>query len=118
MNIDAIYAWCLLAGFIPFVAIVVILVHYGLWRVRLLRSEQSGRKRSRLHSHCLALGMAFLQIMRVFYQPSVVYLLEAKQDDDAEEDDRGDPEAVAKQLNRQLKRIRRGEVVERIVLRL
>jgi hypothetical protein len=118
MNIDAIYAWCILAGFVPFLATVVILVHYGLWRVHLLRTKQSGRKRSRLHSYCLALGMAFLQIMRVFYEPSVAYLLEAKQDEDVDEDDQGDPETVTKQLNRQLKRIRRGELVERLVLRL
>jgi len=62
--------------------------------------------------------MAFLQFVRVFYQPSVAYLLDAKQDEDVDEDDQGDPETVAKQLNRQLKRIRRGEVVDRLVLRL
>lgn len=63
--------------------------------------------------------MAFLQLVREFYQPGAVYLLEAKQDEEAEEeDDAGDPENLKKQLNRQLKRIRRGLPVERLVLRL
>ena len=116
MHVDTIYAWCALAGFFPFVAIVVILIHYGLWRVHLRRSRQPGGKRSRLYPYCLALGMAFLQFVRVFYQPSIAYLLEVKQDD--EEDDKGEPETSERQLNRQLKRIRRGEVVDRLVLRL
>jgi hypothetical protein len=42
----------------------------------------------------------------------------AREKADVEEDDEGDPETPAKQLSRQLKRIRRGEVVERLVLRL
>jgi len=62
--------------------------------------------------------MAFLQLVREFYQPGAVYLLEAKQDEEAELDDAGDPENLKKQLNRQLKRIRRGLPVERLVLRL
>jgi hypothetical protein len=48
----------------------------------------------------------------------VDYVLEAKQDEDAEEDDKGDPESLTKQLDRQLKRIRRGEPIDRLVLRL
>ena len=64
------------------------------------------------------MGMAFLQVMRLFYQPTVAYVLEAKQDEDADEEDEGDPESLKKQLNRQLKRIRRGEPVDRLVLRL
>ena len=64
------------------------------------------------------MGMAFLQVMRLFYQPTVAYVLEAKQDEDADEEDEGDPESLKKQLNRQLKRIRRSEPVDRLVLRL
>jgi hypothetical protein len=62
--------------------------------------------------------MAFLQFVQFFYQQNVAYLLEAKQDEDADEDDSGDPETHAKQLHRQLRRIRRGEPVDRLVLRL
>ena len=38
MNIDSISAWCIFAGYIPFLAIIVILLHYSLrrflWRLR------------------------------------------------------------------------------------
>ena len=119
MNIDAISAWCIYAGSIPFLAIVVMVVHYCLMRLRLRRrSKQTGRKRSRIYSCCLAMGMGFLQVMWLFYQPSVACLLEEKQNEDADEDDNGDPEGLKKQLSRQLKRIRRGEPVDRLVLRL
>jgi hypothetical protein len=118
MNIDAIYAWCILAGFIPFVAIVVTLIHFCYWRLRLRRRAKPGRKHSRLYAGCLAMGMAFLQVMWLLYRPSVAYLLEEKQNEDADEDDQGDPEGLTKQLNRQLRRIRRGEPVDRLVLRL
>jgi hypothetical protein len=118
MNINAIYAWCFLAGLLPFLAMVATLAHYCLWRVVLRRGKNSARIRSRVYPICLALGMAFLQLVREFYQPGAVYLLEAKQDEEAELDDAGDPENLKKQLNRQLKRIRRGLPVERLVLRL
>jgi hypothetical protein len=56
--------------------------------------------------------------MQVFHRPSVAHALEMKQDEDADEDDEGDPENLKKQLSRQYKRIRRGEPVEKLVLRL
>ncbi|MGA2887423.1 MAG: hypothetical protein ABSE51_05175 [Terracidiphilus sp.] len=118
MNVDAIYAWCILAGFIPFLAIVLILVHYCFWRLRLREISRPRRKRSRLYSFALALGMAFLQVMRLFYPSSVACILKVQEDEDADEDEDGDPEDLKKQLDRQLKRIRRGEPVERLVLRL
>jgi hypothetical protein len=64
------------------------------------------------------MGMAFLQVMWLFYRPSASCILRAQEDEDADEDDEGDPENLKKQLNRQYKRIRRGEPVDRLVLRL
>jgi len=61
--------------------------------------------------------MAFL-FVQVFYRPAVDNVIEVKQDEDADEDDEGDPENQKKQLDRQLKRIRRGEPLDRLVLRL
>jgi hypothetical protein len=61
--------------------------------------------------------MAFL-FLQVFHRPSVAHVLEEKQKEDAEENDEGDPENLKKQIDRQLKKIRRGEPVERLVLRL
>jgi hypothetical protein len=59
-----------------------------------------------------------LLFAQMFYRPTVSYVLEARQDEDADEDDQGDPESREKHLNRQLKRIRRGEQVDDLVLRL
>jgi hypothetical protein len=64
------------------------------------------------------MGMALLQVMWLFYRPSVACVLKVQEDEDADEDDEGDPENLKKQLSRQLKRIRRGEPVDRLVLRL
>lgn len=54
----------------------------------------------------------------LFYRPSVEYAVETAQVEHVDEDDDGDPETKAKALNRQLKRIRRGEKVESLVVRL
>jgi hypothetical protein len=121
MNIHAIYAWCILAGFVPALAIVVSLVHYVLWRPRLRQRKSAGNRRSRLHPYCLALAMGFLQLVREFYQPNLVHLVESMQDEDADEDDSGDPETPEgrlKHFHRQLKRIRRGDPIDRLVLRI
>jgi hypothetical protein len=118
MNFDAIYAWLIFVGFIPFLIVMMSLLHFGLWRIRLRRGTKRGVNRSRIYSCCLGLGMAFLQVMWLFYRPSAAYILRVQEDEDADEDDEGDPENLKKQLNRQYKRIRRGEPVDRLVLRL
>ncbi|MGB8260552.1 MAG: hypothetical protein WCE75_09380 [Terracidiphilus sp.] len=116
MSANAIYAWCIFAGMLPFLSIVVIVVHYCLFGVR-RPGGVGGRRRFAFGSARFVLGMAF-QFLQVLYQPSVAYAVEAKLDDKADEDDTGDPESLKKQLSRQLRRIRRGERVERLVLRL
>jgi hypothetical protein len=117
MGVDALYlCWIFLLN-APYVAIGLILAHYlwrrGAWR----RGRRLGRERLGYYPSAFAFGLA-LQFVQVFYRPSVDYVLEAKQEEAAEEDDEGDQETAAKQLSRQLKRIRRGERVERLVVRL
>jgi len=63
------------------------------------------------------MGLALL-FMQMFYRPAVSNVIEVIEHEDADEDDQGDPESLAKQLHRQLKRIRRGEPVGDLVLRL
>lgn len=117
MNIDAVYGWCMYALALPFVAIVLILIHYSLRRALFRRRKRLGKGRRGFYPSACALGLAF-QFMQVFTRPSVAYVLEEKQKQEAEEDDEGDPETLQKQLSRQLKRIRRGEPVDRLVLRM
>jgi hypothetical protein len=117
MSIETISAWCIFAGFIPFLAIIVILLHYFLRRSLWRRGKRLGRSSLGYYPTSFALGMA-LQFMQVYWRPSVEYVLEEKQREDADEDDEGDPENLKKQLDRQLKKIRRGEPVDRLVLRI
>lgn len=121
MRLDALFAWFILAGFVSFLAVVVVFGYYCLARVLLRSRQRAGRRVSRLSGFGLALGLAFMQLVRVFYQPGLANVLEVKLDEDADEDDSGDPESPEARLrhfHRQLKRIRRGERVDRLVLRM
>jgi hypothetical protein len=116
MNIEAFYGWCMFAGCLPFLAIAVIVVHFFVLRWRGGLRKRRGRGIG-FYPSVFALGTA-LQFMQIFWQPEVEYVVEAKLEEDVDEDESGDPETLSKQLGRQLRRIRRGEPVERLVLRL
>jgi hypothetical protein len=117
MHFDVLYVLGVLCFSAPALAIVVILAHYQLRRVRYRRNSRQGRKKLGYYPSLFALGLA-LQFIQVYWRPSVAYVMEAKQDEDADEDDNGDPETLFKQLSRQLRRIRRGESLDHLVLRL
>ncbi len=101
----------------PFLAIGAILVYYCFLRVRWQLNQRLGRKNPGFCPSSSALGIALL-FLQVLYRPSVANVVEIKQEEDADEDDEGDPENLKKQLDRQLKKIRRGEPVDRLVFRL
>ena len=120
MRLDALYAWLMLAGFVSFAAVALIFGYFCLSRVLLRRRQRAGRRRSRFSGYGLAFGLAFLQFVRTFYQPDLAYIIEVKQEEDADEGDSGDPETPAGRLrhfHRQLRRIRRGETIDRLVLK-
>ena len=117
MNIDTIYGLAIYALSLPLVAIAVILFHYALRRLFFRRRKRLGRGRRGFYPSAFALGLAF-HFIQVFTRPSIAYVLEEKQKEEAEEDDEGDPETVQKQLSRQLRRIRKGEPLDRLVLRM
>jgi hypothetical protein len=59
--------------------------------------------------------------VREFWQPDFGNLVESQEADDADEDDSGDPETPEgklKHFHRQLRRIRRGDPIDRLELRL
>ena len=58
-----------------------------------------------------ALGITLLGLQTIA-QPDLIHALEQRQTEAAEDDDDGDPDDPAAQLNRQLKRIRNGEPVD------
>jgi hypothetical protein len=116
MHVDALSVLSLFSA-APFVAIVAILVFHQSRKVRWVRTTRAGRRLFGVQPSAVGLGMAFL-FLQTFWQPSLCHAIEAREVADLEEDDEGEPETPEKQLNRQLKRIRRGEAVDRLVLRL
>lgn len=101
----------------PLAAIAALLIYYFLfrllWRLRKrLRGKDSGFCPS-----SSALGTAFQRSLQAFYQPNVAYVLEAKENEQAEEDDDGDPENLTGKLEPQLLRIRRGKPLDRLKVR-
>jgi hypothetical protein len=83
--------------------------------------KQRGRKQSfRLGvGSPEAVGSAFL-FLSMAYRPDHAFIAKAQiqQHEDADEDDQSGPDTPQKHLMRQLRRIRRGEPVEKLVLRL
>jgi L-lactate permease len=116
MHVDVLSVLSLFAS-APLVAIAAILGCYLMRRMSWARSTRTGKKLFGIQPSAVGLGMAFL-FLQTFWQPSLCHAIEAREKVDVEDDDDGDPETPEKQLNRQLKRIRRGEAVDRLVLRL
>lgn len=122
MNFDHLYAWCIYASSLPFLIIILILIHYVLLRLHWRWCKWLGKKGLRFYPSTYALGLA-LQFIQIFHQPSMAYVVEVKQDEDedADQDDSGDPnapEARLKHFHRQLRRIRHGDPVDRLELRM
>ena len=101
----------------PFLVIVAILVHYRLRRAIFRRNQRLGRKIRGFCPSSFALGTA-LQLIPMFYRPSMDFAIKARAVEVIEEDDEGGPEKPAKHLHRQLRRIRRGEPVDTLVIKL
>jgi hypothetical protein len=101
----------------PFLAIVGILayseIQWSVWR----RKKRKGKRALGFCPSSVALAAAFL-LLTTFYRPRMEFAIEASEREEVEEDDLGDPETPEKHFNRQLRRIRRGESVERLELRL
>ncbi len=117
MHVDVLSVFGFLAPSAPLWAVISILVYYQFRRAVWRCNRRHGKKNPGFCPSSTAMGMALL-FLQIFHRPSVAYVVEAKQDEDADEDDDGDPENLKKQLDRQLRKIRRGEPVERLVLRL
>jgi hypothetical protein len=101
----------------PFLAIVVLLFFYQLKRTTWKWNYRRGKRNLGFCPSSAALGTIFL-FAQVFTRPSIAHVLEVRQVEDANEDDDGDPDAPVKHLNRQLRKIRRGQPIDTLILRL
>jgi len=106
-----------LGFYAPLLAIAAIIVVSRLRRAAWAQAHDLKRPSAVLQTSLLASAIA-LQQFQLFYRPNVACVLEVKDDADADEDDSGEPADPAAQLQWQLRRIRRGEKVENLVLRL
>ena len=114
MNQKLLLQICTYAGAIPYVAILGILIHYA---VRRTLHKTPARRRSipGFYPSSAALATVFL-ISSMLFRPRLQYAIEAQQVE-TEDDDDGDPDSPG-QLDKQLRRVRRGEPVEKLILRL
>jgi hypothetical protein len=101
----------------PYVAVVVLLGIFYIKRARWRRRRGAGWKDVGFYPSASSLGNA-MQNLQVFTRPTVAYVLEEKYDEDAEDDGDGGPEDPTEHLKRQLRRIRRGERVDTLRIRL
>jgi hypothetical protein len=110
-------AWSALVTAAPlFIALPFFVIFY-LQRANQRRKKPQGKGASGFTPSTFALGLA-LQHLEMFTHPSVDHVIQEKYDDEAEEEGDGDPDHPTAQLHRQLRRIRRGEEVDRLILRL
>ncbi len=115
MNQNLLIYICSFAGAIPYFVIIGILLHYAIRRVRFKRAIRPGSIPG-FYPSSAALGTVFL-LSSMLFRPRLQYAIEAQQVERAEEDDDGGPDSPGK-LDKQLKRVRRGEPVETLILRL
>lgn len=112
-------AFAALAMGSPFLAILLILAYYYIFRVPWWRKRKTGKARSKFSWSTAGVGTAFVGLTLI-YRPRLQFAVEAQQRqvEDVDEDDNGDPETPARHLLRQLQQIRRGEAPETLSVRL
>jgi len=82
---------------------------YRRWRWK-QRRHLKGKRRG-FYPTTFALGIAFQQI-QLFVAPDMAHAIAERLKEQAEDDNEGGPESAARHLDRQLRRIRRGERLE------
>lgn len=98
-------------GLFVFSCCVIFCVRRFLWR----RRKRQGRRNLGFCPTYTSAGNA-LHAIQAIAQPRVEYVLAEKFDDEADEDAEGEPNTPEKHIHRQLRRIRRGEKVERLTV--
>jgi hypothetical protein len=103
----------------PMTWLIVVMIYVSWSRMRKPKTS-SGHRPQRAGIASEAGIAAAFQLLSLAYRPNHAFVAKAQiqQQEDADEDDGGDPETPIKHLHRQLRRIRRGEHVERLVWRL
>lgn len=116
---SALSALAALAMSSPFLVILAILAYYYIFCAPRRRSRKTGRSRSRFFRSTAGIGTVLLGLTLI-YRPRLQFAVQAqqRQQEEVDEDDNGDPDTPNRNLLLQLRRIRRGEAVETLSLRL
>ncbi len=110
-SVNFLRGYFLFNGLFIFSCCVLFCVRRFLWK----RRKRQGRRTLGFCPTYTSAGNA-LQALQAIAQPRVEYVLAEKFDDQADDDAEGGPDSPEKQLHRQLRRIRRGEKVERLTV--
>lgn len=108
---DFLRGYFLLTGLFVTSCCVTFCVRRFLWR----RRKRQGRRILGFCPTYTSAGNA-LHALQAIAQPRVEFVLEKKFDDAADDDAEGGPDSPEKHLRHQLRRIRRGEKVERLTV--
>jgi hypothetical protein len=111
------FAMQFIQGFYGFNALIVVgsclafCAQRFLWR----RRERLGKRNFGFFPSYTSAGNA-LQALQAITQQRAEYVLAEKFDDEAEDDNQGEPSDPTRHLHRQLRRIRRGEKIKRLTV--
>jgi hypothetical protein len=105
MNFDLLLLGTFLAVFTLFTLVFL------LQRARYKYRKRRGKKHLGFYPSTVLLSLTLLGLQTIA-QPDLIYALEQRQTEAAEDNDEGDPDDPAAKLNRQLKRIRNGEPID------
>jgi hypothetical protein len=117
MSLNLVSAWIVFFAGAPLLGVVTFTAIFYLKRGSFKPSKRSRNRHAGFSAFTFSMGMA-LQNMEMLVNHNVQHVIEERFDQDADEDGQGDPDHPRAQMNRQLKRIRMGESVERLILRL
>jgi predicted PurR-regulated permease PerM len=122
MHFNAVDLYQTLAVSMPVFAMLFVAIAVACRRLKQL-VQKPARRRSRrgiaISVTNAAIGLSFLPFAAI-YRPNLIEVVKTqiRKQEDVDEDDNGDPETPTKHLHRQLLRIRRGEKVEALSVRL
>lgn len=115
MFIHMLLAWLALAGLLLTGIFLLVVAHFLYAQIG-KRRKTAGKLRVPIF--LVSAGFAFLQFFSDLCCPGAKHLLAEKCREDKDEDDEGDPDHPEEHLDGQLKRIRRGDKTDDLVLRL
>lgn len=128
MEIRTVFKRCLLCGALAAICVLtyspsglliflfLVLCTFYMQRALWRHNRRCGRRRKSFYPTTTSLGNAF-QTLQILAEPQIAYVIEEKDADEVDENDDGQSEDGTFSFNRQLRRIRNGERIDRLTVR-